>query len=77
MQFLRTFRAKQLEATPRGRDSPEQHADGGRLPRSVGAEESEHLALLDLERHLIDGQGFSIALGEIRSLDDGQGGLPG
>src|SRR4051812_28874185 len=48
----------------------EQHQDGGRLARSVRAEQPEDLALRDRERDPIDDSGLIITLGEALCFDD-------
>src|SRR5256886_11142318 len=48
-----------------------QQADGRRLPRTVGPEEAEDIALLDLERDLGDAALATVALAEFFDFDDG------
>jgi len=56
---------------PRGRDHARgEHAGGGRLPRTVGAEQAHDLARRDLEAEVVDGAGAGgIDLGEVFDAD--------
>ena len=47
--------------------------DGGGLAGAVGAEDPEDLALLDGERHVLDGHVLSVALVQVVDLDDAHG----
>src|ERR1700730_13281740 len=49
----------------------EQHQDGRRLARAVGAEETENLPAPDSERDVVDGNRRAVAFGKARGLDDG------
>src|SRR5215204_1687030 len=51
-------------------DQAEQGAQGGGLAGSVGAEEPDHGALVDLEAEVVDGDDRSEALGESLDGDD-------
>ena len=45
------------------------HAHGGGLAGAVGAEEAGDLPLADLEAEPVDGDGGSVALGDVVDLD--------
>jgi len=62
--------AEQERPPARRADEVEEDADRRRLARAVGPEESEHLALADLEIQLVDAAGLPVALGQSLGSDD-------
>src|SRR5215470_17477050 len=52
-----------------GLEQAADHVDEGGLPRPVGADQSQHLALANREVHAIDGVGVAEGLGELRRLE--------
>src|SRR5829696_2440198 len=48
----------------------EQRPDRGRLPRPVGPQKAEDLALLDGEVHALDAPGLAVVLGEVLGAND-------
>src|SRR6185369_13981028 len=44
----------QKDTSTLGRQQADQHVEGRRLPGSVGAEQSHHLAAVDVQRHVVD-----------------------
>ena len=50
---------------------PEDAVEQGRLAAAVGADDAENLALVDLERHAVDGDDAAEALSEIVHGEDG------
>src|SRR6185369_14044644 len=58
-----------------GDDARGEHADGGALPRAVGAQEPEQLARLDLEIQPVDGEHFSAVRAAVRTA--GRATVPG
>jgi hypothetical protein len=62
--------APEDRGAPRGRlGQAEQHAQGGRLPGAVGAEEARDGARPDLERQVVDGGDRAVALGYVVQAD--------
>src|SRR5207253_10786050 len=55
-------------ASPGGRNRPREHADRGRLARTVGPQEAEHLTGPDIEVHA--GDGFDTAREDLAQASD-------
>ena len=56
-----------------GGDEADKRAQGGRLAGSVGSEEADDLALVDVEAQVVDGPYRAEVLGEVLDRDDGHG----
>ena len=54
-----------------GGDQSDERAQGGRLAGSVGTEEADDLALVDVEAQVVDGPHGAEVLGEVLNRDDG------
>ena len=54
-----------------GRDQADERAQGGRLARSVGTEEPDHLPLVDVEAQVVDGPHGAEVLCQVLNRDDG------
>ncbi len=54
-----------------GGDQADERAQGGRLAGSVGTEEADDLALVDVEAQVVDGPHGAEVLGEVLNRDDG------
>ncbi len=69
-RLARRIEAKHAYLAAGNVGQPEQHQDGRRLARAVGAEETENLPPPDGERDVIDGDRLPVGLGEAFGLDD-------
>ncbi len=68
--------AEDAGAAAGGENQPQQSADGGGLPRTVGADEAENLTFFHLEGDVDDAAGLSVELGQVVYLDDVHAGPP-
>ena len=66
-----TGRPSRCTSPALGRSWPEDAVEQGRLAAAVGADDAENLALVDLERHAVDGDDAAEALSEIVDGEDG------
>jgi len=67
------FGAKDLNRSVGWSDKAERHPDRGRLAGSVGAEEAEQLAAIDLQVEVVDCQTLPVSLGEADGPECGLG----
>ncbi len=70
----REGRTEEINAAGVGQGDAHHHADGAGFAGAVGAEETEHLAGLDGEREVADGDFALVGLGDSRELNNRHGG---